>query len=153
MVLNYYGLSVSQESIVAQSFGVDPAGNLPDWPGSFQVITANLNGWRVDAGGTSYVVSAQLGWGAPPPAVLLNEVASQRPVILAYMSGPTSGHAVVATAVSFIPSYYGPAVQSIIVRDPWPSGFNLANNGRVEYPGRVLATQMTAYWIIRVQHQ
>ena len=152
MVLNYYGVRISQEDIVARSFGVDPrTGTLPDWPGSFQVISANLNGWSIDEGGSRYMVSSQIGWGAPPPAFLLNEVANQRPVILAYMSTPTSGHAVVATAVSYTPSYSGPIIQSIIVRDPWPSGVNIANNGRVEYPGYMLASHMTTYWIIRVQ--
>lgn len=150
MVLNYYGIRISQEDIVARSYGVAPGGRLPDWPGSFQTITANLNGWSIDDGGQVYTVSAQLGWGAPPPTLLLTELNNQRPVILAYMNGPGSGHAVVSTAASFIPWGTGPIVQSIIVRDPWPTQTNIAANGRVEYPAIILARNITAYWIIRV---
>lgn len=151
MVLAYYGVQVPQEEIVARTFGASPSGELPNQPGSGEQITANLNNWSIDAGGQQYRVMAQVGSGAPPPALLLTELAEQRPVILAYMSGPASGHAVVATAASYTPSAYGPTVQSIVVRDPWPSPEHRATNGRVEYPGAGLARQIANYWIIRVE--
>lgn len=150
MVLSYYGVPVSQEEIVARSYGMSGDGRLPDWPGSFEVITANLNNWGIDVNGAQYVVQAQLGWGAPPAPVLLDEVSNGRPMIIGYVTGPQTSHAVVATGASYYPSAYGPMVQTVIVRDPWPSEANRATNGRTEYPGAALASQMNAYWIIRV---
>ncbi len=45
MLYTYYGLNVPQADIVCRSYGVaDPHGTLPNWGGSFQLITANLNG-------------------------------------------------------------------------------------------------------------
>jgi hypothetical protein len=150
MIFNYHGVSITQEQIVARSYGVDPAGNLPNWAGSFPVITANLNNWSVDNSGRQYMVGAQLNWGAPTPAYLVQELSAQRPVLIGYQSGPNSGHAVVITACSYFPSAYGPIIQTLIVRDPWPNEENIANSGRVEYPGSNLASLIQAHWYIRV---
>ena len=151
MIFNYYGVSITQEQIVARSYGVDPYGQLPNWAGSFQVITANLNNWNVDNNGRQYSVSASLNWGAPTPAYLIQELAAQRPVLIGYQSSPNSGHAVVITACSYTQTAYGPIIQSIVVRDPWPSQQNISTNGRVEYPGSNLANLIQAHWYIRIQ--
>ncbi len=151
MIFNYYGINITQEQIVARSYGVDPFGQLPNWTGSFQVITTNLNNWSIDNSGRRYAVGATLNWGAPTPAYLLQELIAQRPVLIGYQSGPNSGHAVVVTACSYIPSEYGPIIQSIVVRDPWPSQENINTNGRVEYPGQNIANLIQAHWYIRVQ--
>lgn len=151
MILNYYGVNINQKEIVERSYGTYPNGNLPNWPASFQTITANLNNWSIDDNGTIYTVVSEIGWRAPTPAILLKEIGNQAPVLLSYMSSPSSGHAVVATGVGFTRSYYGPVLQTIIVRDPWPSRENIANDGRVEYPATYLASRITAYWYIRVQ--
>ena len=152
MVLNYYGIAISQEQIVARTYGTDPFGNLPNWAGSFEAITANLNNWSVDNMGRPYTVMASLNWGAPTPIILLQELSEGRPVIMGYRSGPNSGHAVVITAASFLPSPQGPIIQTVVVRDPWPSPQNIAYRGRVEYPGADLAYLMQAYWYIRVMY-
>lgn len=151
MVFNYYGINITQEQIVARSYGVDPYGKLPNWTGSFQVITANLNNWNIDNYGRGYFVNATLNWGAPTPAYLIQELSAQRPVLIGYSSGPNSGHAVVITACSYVPTNMGPMIQSIVVRDPWPSQQNIATNGRVEYPGLNLANVIQAHWYIRIQ--
>lgn len=151
MVLNYYGVSISQEQIVARTYGTDPYGNLPNWAGSFEAITANLNNWNFDNFGRRYIVMASLNWGAPTPAVLLQELGQGRPVIVGYKSGQNSGHAIVITAASFTQSPNGPIIQSIVTRDPWPSPQNIQTSGRVEYPGAQIASLMQAYWYIRVQ--
>jgi len=151
MVLNYYGVSISQEQIVARTYGTDPFGRLPNWSGSFQAITANLNNWNIDNRGRPYTVMASLRSGAPTPAILLQELSQGRPVIVGYRSGPNSGHAVVITAASYIQSPMGPVIQSVVVRDPWPSQQNVRNRGRVEYPGARIASLMQAYWYIRIQ--
>lgn len=151
MVLNYYDVNITQEQIVARTYGSDPYGNLPNWAGSFQAITANLNNWNVDNSGNSYSVKAIVNSGAPTPAVLLQELSAGRPVIVGYSSGQNSGHAVVITAASFTQSYNGPIIQSVVVRDPWPSPQNIKTAGRVEYPAAQFASVMQAYWYIRVQ--
>lgn len=151
MVLNYYGVAISQEQIVGRTYGTDMYGNLPNQPGSFQAITANLNNLNIDNYGRRYHVSASVNRGAPTPAFLLQELQQGRPVIVGYRSGPNSGHAVVITAAKFRQSYNGPIIDSVVVRDPWPSAQNARTRGRVEYPGSQLASIMQAYWYVRVQ--
>lgn len=151
MTLNYYGVSIAQPQIVARTYGLDPNGPLPNWTGSFSAITNNLNNWNIDNSGHPYAVSASLNWGAPTPAILINELSQGHPVLVGYKSGPNSGHAVVITAVNYDISSMGPIIQSVVVRDPWPSPQNIENNGRVEYPGNQIANLMQAYWYIRVQ--
>lgn len=150
MILNYYGVSISQEQIVARTYGTDPYGNLPNWGGNLQNITANLNNWNVDNYGRHYSVMASLYSGAPTPTILLEELSHGRPVIIGYKSGPNSGHAVVITAASYISTPNGPIIQSLIVRDPWPSPENIRTAGRVEYPGGNLASLIMAHWYVRV---
>jgi hypothetical protein len=151
MIYSYHGLNVPQSEIVRRSYGVqDASGTLPNWAGSFQLITANLNGQGVDDNGTAYTVKSSLGFGAPPPQVLVHELSQQRPLLLAYRPSPTGGHAVVVTGASYIGSQSAPTITSIIVRDPWPSDANKARDGRVEYSGAQMAAVMTNYWVVRV---
>jgi len=152
MVLNYYGVSITQPQIVARTYGVDPFGNLPNWSGNFQAITANLNNWNFDNMGSQYSVSSSVYPGAPRPDVLVNELSNGHPIMIGYKSGPNSGHAVVITAVDFTPTPQGIRINSIVVRDPWPSPQNTASLGRVEYPGAILANKIQAHWYIRVAH-
>ncbi|SIS63791.1 papain-like cysteine protease family protein [Chryseobacterium gambrini] len=151
MIFNYYGVSIAQEQIVQRSFGADPYGQLPNWAGNFPVITANLNNWSIDNNGHYYQVSASLNYGAPTPQYLIQELAAQRPVLIGYKSGPSSGHAVVITACSYIQTAYGPMIQSIVVRDPWPTPQTIASNGRMEYFGSSLASVIDVHWYIRIQ--
>jgi hypothetical protein len=37
-----------------------------------------------------------------------------------------------------------------VVRDPFPTQQNIANNGRIEYPGSAIASLMEAHWYIRI---
>jgi hypothetical protein len=151
MIFNYYGIYINQDQIVARSYGTDELGNLPNWPGSFQVITANLNNWSIDNSGRQYFVSAALYWGAPTPAYLIQELSAQHPILIGYSSGSNTGHAVVITACSYVQTMNGPVIQSIVVRDPWPSEDNVNNMGRVEYPALDLANRIQGHWYIRVQ--
>ncbi|TDQ28690.1 C39 family peptidase [Tenacibaculum caenipelagi] len=150
MVLNGYGVNINQQQIVARTYGTDPYGNLPNWPGSFQAIHSNLNNWGIDNYGYPYTVRASIGMGTPSPAILIQELSNGRPVIIGYKSSPNGGHAVVVTAVSYINTWNGPMIQTIVVRDPWPSPTNINNLGRVEYPAVALANKIQAYWYIRV---
>lgn len=151
MIFNYYGINISQEQIVLRSYGVDANGNLPNWTGSFPVVTANLNNWSIDNSGRMYSVSASLNWGSPTPAYLIQQLNLQRPILIGYKSSPTTGHAVVVTACSYIQTNNGPLIQSLIVRDPWPSESNIASNGRIEYDALSLAQLIDAHWYITIQ--
>ncbi len=149
MVFGYYGVDITQSQIVSRTYGTDYRGNLPDWPASFRTIHANLNNWSIDNNGQYYEVSANMGMGTPSPAFLVEELSNGRPLILGYNTGQ-GGHAVVVTALSYYPTVYGPQVQTIIVRDPWPSYNNLQTLGRIEYDALSLANNTQAYWSIRV---
>ena len=151
MTLNYYGVAITQEEIVARTYGTDQYGNLPDFTGSIEQITANLNNTSIDDQGRTYVVSAYAAKGAPAPALLVQELSAGHPVVVAYANSSTPGHAVIATGAAYVQSDQGPIVLSIIVRDPWPSEENLAQGGRVEYSADQFAANMLAYWLVRVQ--
>jgi len=150
MVLNYYGVDITQAQIVERTFGRLPWGGLPNQAGDPRVITDNLNNWSIDNRGRPYIVRCILGQGAPNANILIRELSQQRPVIVGYTSGPQSAHAVVITAVSYINSPRGPIIQTIVVRDPWPSPEHIRSMGRVEYPGAVLANRMQHYWYVNV---
>jgi hypothetical protein len=151
MIFNYYGVNITQEQIVSRSYGTDPNGALPNWTGSLQVITANLNNWNVDNSGRQYAVQAVFYQGAPNPVYLIQELSLQHPILIGYQSGPNSGHAVVITACSYIQTYNGPIIQSVVVRDPWPTEENAANSGRKEWRGLDLANLIQGHWYIMVQ--
>ena len=150
MVLGYHGVAITQQQIVARSYGTDPWGNLPDWSGSFDVITRNLNNWSIDNYGQEYAVSAVFGWGAPSAGVLIEELQNGRPMIISYRSSPVSTHAVVLTAATFSQSSYGRFIRTIVVRDPWPTPANILDKGRMEYDGSSLAAAIQAHWLISV---
>lgn len=150
MVMNYYGVALSQEQIVARTYGVDPYGNLPNWTAHIPQIHANLNHYGQDSDGRPYRVTARMGQGAPVPAVLLDELNRGHPVIVGYRSGPNSAHAIVITAARYTMTPRGPMILTLVGRDPWPSPQNRATRGRVEIPGDMLAQAIMAHWYIRV---
>lgn len=150
MVLKYYGIYVSQEQIVRRTFGTKRNGQLPNFTASPEVITANLNKWGIDNKGQHYRVQAIWGHNAPPPYLLLKEMKANRPVIIGYES-EQGGHAVVLTAVGFVETRRGPAIEEIVVRDPWPSRRNRRRKGRIVYDGLQLADKIGDYWFIKVQ--
>ena len=151
MVLNYRGIAISQEQIVARTYGTDPFGRLPNWAGSFEAITANLNNWNIDNRGRLYSVEAVMVPGPPAPQMLIQELGYGMPVIVGYQSGPNSGHAVVVTGVTFSTSRMGPIIHTIVVRDPWPSPANIMNLGRAEYGGADFTSRIMAHWYIRIR--
>ncbi|WP_461044012.1 C39 family peptidase [Spirosoma harenae] len=151
MIFNYYGIDITQAQIVRRSYGSDPYGNLPNWTGSMQLITANLNNWSFTNSGIQYSVQASLNLGPPNPTYMIQELSAGRPILIGYKSGPNSGHAVVITACSYIQTNLGPYIQSIVVRDPWPSPQNIANQGRVEYPALNLGSLIQSHWYVRIR--
>jgi hypothetical protein len=150
MVLNYYGVNVSQQDIVRRTYGRDSYGRLPNAAAHYDLITANLNNWGVDRDGVRYVVRASVGYGAPDPATLVDELNNQRPVLLGYAAGLNVGHAVVATAAGFTGGTDYPRLQSVVVRDPRRTALSTPYRGRQEYDMSLLRAT-GVYWYIRVQ--
>jgi hypothetical protein len=150
MVLNYYGVNISQYDIVRRTYGRDPYGRLPNAAANYELITANLNNWGIDRNGIRYVVRASIGYGAPDPASLVDELNNQRPVLLGYALGTLTGHAVVATAAGFSGGTDYPRLQSVVVRDPRRTSLATPYRGRQEYDTSLLRAT-SVYWYIRVQ--
>jgi hypothetical protein len=149
MILGWYGIHVSQPEIVQRAYG--STGN---YPGSDQAVSIALNGWGQTANGQFVTIRSAVYPGLPPPALLISQLSQEHPVLLGIVSGPTSGHAVVITAASYINSQWGPQITSLVIRDPWPSQQNVATDGREEYTGQSLtqfAATMRAYWLVTVQ--
>lgn len=121
MVFNYYGHPISQQRIVAETWG--GIGNVPAQPG---VILQDLNRpWR-DDDGNSFQVQGDVLSVSPQTAVL--DLQQDHPLIIGAL-----GHATVLTALtSRVDVNTGQwEIVSAIVRDPWPG-----NGGR-----RVLSPQ------------
>lgn len=148
MVLNYYGIDILQEQIVARTYGTDPRGRVPDWAGTLETILSNLNQRGTDNRGRPYSVHSRMGKEAPEPLSLIQELSRRKPVIFAYSNGPGTGHVAVVEGAVFEPSSYGPIIQSLFVRDPWPSWKNIMERGRREYAARDLASRVHFYWYI-----
>jgi len=154
MILQYYGVDVSQRDIVYRTYGSDDFGRLPNRPASFETITDNLNTLAIDRDGERYVIRASMGYGIPDPATLVDELRNERPVLIGYQTGPYTGHAVVATSVSFLGSLDYPRLQTIVVRDPRRTGYSnygerSAVPGRTEYDTSMLRA-INVYWYVRV---
>lgn len=150
MIFNYYGVDISQEQVVSKSYGKDGSGQLPNRTANEEIITANLNNWKIGNDGQNYIVEAKLNHGPPTPSYLIEELVNERPVLIGYRTGPTAGHTVLITACSYYPTANGPVIRSIIVRDPWPSEENLKTAGRIEYSGISLANLIQSHWYVKV---
>ena len=151
MVLNYYGLKVNQNQVVAKSYPPDDNGKLPDWPATYDLITINLNNWTIPYNGTLHHVHANMGEGAPSPSSLITELSEGRPVILAFETGEHSTHAIVVTGCKYLSSNLGPLVRNIIARDPWPDKHNVQTVGFNEYPAKSLSDLVKAYWFVTLE--
>lgn len=98
MVLDYYGLDVSQASIVEQAYGDDY-----DFTANKNDIINALNGWRVNG----YIVRASYE-RYKNAKTLIDAVASGKPLIIGLNESYTStGHAYVLTHVFFTNDYNG----------------------------------------------
>jgi hypothetical protein len=115
MVLNYHGLYVSQEQIVARVFG-----NLVNQPGSPDNIMRALSGWAPDTRGRFSQIQA-LPYNIRGSDVV-NDLAYRWPLIVGLRQPGGIGHAYVLTAVTYaVGANNQPIFQSAILRDPWPS--------------------------------
>lgn len=111
MVLNYQGVSASQEQIVERVFG-----SRVDRPGSAQNIVQGASGWYVDG----HTIGAKADYSFVPQK-LIDDLVNKYPLVVGLsMPGQNVGHAYVLTGLSF--QRQGDAIypQSVILRDPWP---------------------------------
>jgi hypothetical protein len=129
LILNLYGIPVTQADLVARSHG-----NLGNNPGSDMDILAVLNGWVPAAGGSRTVHATEFP-GLLAPQLIINNLTSGHPILIAIASGPASGHAVVITAAAFVQTPQGPLLSGLVIRDPWPSPDHMQSIGRVVIQG------------------
>ena len=151
MVLQMHGVDISQEKIVHRAFGSDRWGNLPNKPGGLDAMTSSLNYQGTDRTGRKFRVTSMLIPGAPSSATLIRELSNGNPILFSYKSRPNMNHAVVCTAVKVVPGSNPKQIESIVVRDPWPSEKHIRHKGRLEYNAWPLVQKATAHWITRVE--
>jgi hypothetical protein len=145
MILNFYGIPITQDEIVTRVYRY-PINE----PATDDVISASLNAWGINAQGRRFVVRSYVASGPPTASVLTQELINGRPILLAFSSGTSIGHAVVITAASRM----GSLVSSVIYRDPSPTPENLAEKGRVELAMDRLAEflpSVRSHWLVSVQ--
>jgi hypothetical protein len=117
MLFRYYNHPVSQENIVTSLYG--RLINLPS--GTGWNIASRLNRAWTDEQGKNFQATLTAAYDADAGvnnvnnAWLVNELDQDRPFIIG-----TAGHAVVGTAIAYIPTPVGPNVVAIGVFDPWP---------------------------------
>lgn len=117
MLFSYYEHPVSQERIVASLYG--RLVNLPSGPSLN--IAARLNSAWIDDNRQAFkpTVSGAYDFDAGVLTItngwLVGELDQDRPFIIG-----TNGHAVVVTAIRFIPTPLEPTIVGIGVFDPWP---------------------------------
>jgi hypothetical protein len=134
MILQYYGIPVTQQEIVDRVFGESV-----DLGANEQIISEALNGWAFTANGQRVIIRSAWAAGPPPPTVLVREMSLRHPMLFTFVKGPSTGHAIVVTAVGYNNTPAGPYVQNLIFRDPSPTPENIAAAGRVELAGPDLA--------------
>jgi hypothetical protein len=110
MIFAYYGFEISQEQIVAQTWG--RVVNMPGQPGQ---ILGNLNRWWIDRSGKRLSVQGTTFQANPRTAA--QDLAADHPLIIG-----TRGHAMVLTDLTYLHDQYGRGeVTAPVVRDPWPA--------------------------------
>lgn len=117
MLFSYYGHPVSQGRIVEGVYGRRV--NLPSGPG-WNIAGQVNRDWTDDKGKAFHSrLTAAYDFDARVYGLdnnwLVRELDQERPFIIG-----TAGHAVVVTAIQFVPTPAGPNVVSVGVFDPWP---------------------------------
>ncbi|MES2780697.1 MAG: papain-like cysteine protease family protein [Bacteroidota bacterium] len=111
-VFSYYGHRISQQRIVAETFG-----SINNWPGSANTILNALNRtWTDDSGRSFYVTGVTYSANSITAS---QDLAADHPLIIG-----TNGHAMVLTALTYwayLNNMNQVWVQNARVRDPWPT--------------------------------
>jgi len=133
MILKWFDIDVQQADVVRRI-----KGKIVDQSASERDITAALNGAARQRSGHKAVIHAASVTGPPHPLVIIKQLSLRIPMLLTINTGPHSGHVVVLTAASYHQTSDGPHIDSLIVRDPYPTPYNLKNQGRIELSGPTL---------------
>ncbi|MBT9582346.1 hypothetical protein IV102_03285 [bacterium] len=131
MVLNYHGLYIKQEDIVAKVFG-----SAVDAPAGPQMIMAALQGWAPDTRGRMSQIEADSR--NLEPASVIQDLEYRWPLIvgLTGAAGQT-GHAYVLTAAYYRLDQYGqPVIYRVVLRDPYPTKTSRVEMGMDEFMAR-----------------
>lgn len=139
MVLNYKGLYLSQEDIVAKVYG-----RLVDQPAQAEQIVGALNGWAPDSNrGFAAVVADPYNISG---ISLVHDLANRYPLIIG-LKGDPIGHAYVLTAVTYeLDQNYHPVFRSAILRNPWPGSPSREEMRWDEFMSRIMfATRIHMY--------
>ncbi len=132
MVLNFHGLTVSQEQIVNRIFGQQI-----DQSASADQILQALNGWAPDYRGrfsaiasTRYIMNDN---------DVIGDLAYRWPLIVGLQNSDGSGHTYVLTAIFFsLDSFNQPVFDKVVLRDPSP-----ANQSRQEWSWAAFQAKLT----------
>lgn len=133
MVLNYHGLVVNQEQIVARIFG-----ELIDKPGRPDQILAALSGWAPDSRGrfSQVLATPYIFQGSD----IVEDLAYKWPLIVGLIQpGQPIGHAYVLTAVTYsVNQFNQPIFDSVVLRDPWPGSPSKVELSWREFQSRLM---------------
>jgi len=105
MVLNYHGLYVTQEQVVTRLFG-----HTIDTPGRTSDVLAALSGWAPDTRGRLSRIHAQGYVLSIPPEVIVNDLARNRPLLLA-LKDDSAAHMMVLISAEY---HVGPGGYPVI---------------------------------------
>ena len=131
MVLNYHGLYVTQEAIVAKVYG-----QLVDQPAQPEQIIQALNGWAPDVRGRYSAVMADPYSISGP--TLVYDLTYRWPLIVGLRGDPI-GHAYVLTAITYrVDARNNPIIQTVVLRNPWPSSPSREEMTWNEFSSRVM---------------
>lgn len=113
MVLNYQGVSVTQEEIVQRVFGAQY-----DRSGTAYDIAKGANGWTTKGCRISARIEEPK---TVTPNSLISDLRDKYPLVIGLkMPGQTVGHAYVLTGISFYIKNNNYYPHEVILRDPWP---------------------------------
>jgi hypothetical protein len=116
MVLNFHGIAVTQEEIVARVYG-----DAVDRPAGPAEILYALSGWAYDSNGQVVIIQADpynISW-----QTAIADLDKRRPLIVGLGSDIPGqpGHAYVLTAINYYADQYGNIYpRAVILRDPMP---------------------------------
>ncbi len=142
MVLNYHGLYVSQEQVVARIYG-----GLVDQPAGEYEIREALSGWAPNVrGGSSYIYCES---GLNSINEITQNLAYKWPLIVG-LQNPNGGvgHAYVLTAIYYSMDGYNNTVpDKVVLRDPWPSSYSRQEMSWYEFSNRLMS--VFKVWVTR----
>jgi len=151
MVLDYYKVDMSQEKIVERTFGKSYYGELPNWAGSIQNISTNLNNWGVNRYNKPLKTNSIFLNHRPSPEDLVEYLTKKQPIILSYKSGYNTNHAIVIINCRYVKTTSGIQIIDFTAADPWKSVGNGYKGELMIYSYKEFYDLMNYYWLLSVK--